>query len=76
MYIIKTLSKSKTDKNKKYYTYRMMESIRIGKKVKKRTLLNLGSDFDLPQERWAELSGRIDDILHQRESLFALEENL
>lgn len=76
MYIIKTLSKSKTDTHKKYYTFRLMESIRIGKKVKKRTLLNLGSDFDIEQERWAELAGRIDDILHQRKSLFELDSDI
>ena len=76
MYIIKTLSKSKTDTSKKYYTYRLMESIRIGKKVKKRTILNLGSDFDIEQDKWAELSGRIDDIIHQRKSLFDLDDEL
>ena len=76
MYIIKTLSKNKTDTSKKYYTYRLMESIRIGKKVKKRTLLNLGSDFNVEQEEWAQLAGRIDDILHQQKSLFELDSDI
>jgi hypothetical protein len=47
MHIIKTISKSKKDSSEKYYTYRLMESVRIGKKVKKITLLNLGSDFSV-----------------------------
>jgi len=76
MYIIRTLSKSQSDTKKRYYTYRLMESIRIGKKVKKRTLLNLGSDFAVAQDRWAQLASRIDDILHRRESLFALDDDL
>ncbi len=76
MYIIKTLSKSKKDSTQKYYTYRLMESIRVGKKVKKRTLLNLGSDFSVNQEQWATLSTRIDEIIKQRPSLFEIEEDL
>jgi len=76
MYIIRTLSKSQSDTRKRYYTYRLMESIRIGKKVKKRTLLNLGSDFAVAQDRWPQLASRIEDILHRRESLFALDDDL
>jgi len=76
MYIIRTLSKSQSDTKKRYYTYRLMESIRLGKKVKKRTLLNLGSDFAIEQNRWAQLASRIEDILHRRESLFALDDDL
>jgi len=76
MHIIRTLSKSTTDTKKKYYTYRLMESIRVGKKVKKRTVLNLGSDFAVEQDKWAQLASRIEDILYGRESLFALDEEL
>ena len=47
MYIIKTISKNKNNSTEKYYTYRMMESLRVGTKVKKITLLNLGSSFDI-----------------------------
>ena len=76
MYIIQTLSKSRTNSTKKYYTYRLVESVRIGKQVKRRTLLNLKSDFSVPKEQWSELSTRIDDILHKRQSLFELDEHL
>jgi len=76
MYIIKTVSKSKKNSNQKYYTYRMMESLRVGSKVKKITLLNLGSSFAVPQENWGVLAKRVDDIIHQRACLFALDDTL
>jgi transposase len=76
MYIIKTVSKSKKNTSKKYYTYRLMESVRIGKKIKKITLLNLGSTFDVEQKDWAELSARIHGIIHQTPSLFELDSTL
>ncbi len=76
MYIIKTVSKSKKDTNKKYYTYRLIESIRVGKKVKKITLLNLGTDFSLEQEHWATLSKRIDEIINQTPVLFEPDKEL
>ena len=73
MYIIKTISKSKKNASEKYFTYRLMESVRVGKKVKKITLLNLGSTFDVEQKEWAELSARINDIIHQTPTLFELD---
>ena len=76
MYIIKTVSKSKKDGTKKYYTFRLMESQRIGDKVKKITLLNLGSDFSVDQEHWANFSKRIDDIINKTPSLFEFDKDL
>ena len=76
MYIIKTVSKSKKDSSKKYYTYRLMESLRVGDKVKKITLLNLGSDFNIDQEHWANFSKRIDDIINKAPSLFEFDKDL
>ena len=76
MYIIKTISKNKKDSSEKYYTYRLVESIRIGKQVKRVTLLNLGSEFNVEQERWSDLSKRVDDILKQTPTLFELDKDL
>jgi len=53
-----------------------MESQRIGDKVKKITLLNLGSDFSIDQEHWANLSKRIEDIINKTPSLFELDKDL
>ena len=76
MYIIKTISKSKKNSSEKYYTYRLVESIRIGEKVKKITLLNLGSNFSVEEKDWKELSNRIEDILKQTPSLFEIDREL
>jgi alkylhydroperoxidase/carboxymuconolactone decarboxylase family protein YurZ len=76
MYIIKTVSKSKKNSSAKYYTYRLMESVRVGKKVKKITLLNLGSTFSVEQKNWVELSTRINEIINQTPNLFELDSKL
>jgi hypothetical protein len=76
MYIIKTVSKNKKNSSENYYTFRLVESIRIGKKVKRVTLLNLGSDFNVEQEHWSDFSKRIDDIIKQTPSLFELDKDL
>ena len=76
MYIIKTISKSKKDSTQNYYTFRLMESIRIGKKVKKKTILNLGSDFTLEQEYWSTLCKRIDEIIKQTPTLFIVDKEI
>jgi len=76
MYIIKTVSKSKKDTNKKYYTFRLVESQRIGNKVKRITLLNLGSDFSVEQKYWVDLTKRIEDIINKTPTLFKLDKDL
>ena len=76
MYIIKTTSKSKKNSALKYYTYRLVESIRVGTKVKRNTLLNLGSDFNLEQEYWSILSKRIDEIINHKPTLFEIDKDI
>ena len=76
MYIIKTTSKSKKDSKKKYYTFRLVQSLRVGKSSKKITLLNLGADFSVEQEHWADLSRRIEEIINKSPSLFPLNKKL
>lgn len=76
MYIRKTVSKSKKYQDQKYYTYRLVESVRIGKKVKQQTLLNLGADFSVDQSLWSDLSKRIEDIIKGRSSLFSLDKEI
>jgi len=76
MFIRRTLSKNKKYDEKKYYTYRLVESYRVGYKVRQRVLLNLGSDFSLDKERWSSLSVRIEDIVKNRETLFSVDEEI
>jgi len=62
-----------------YYTYRIVESVREGKKVKQKTLLNLGKYFDIEKQHWSALISRIDQLLqsnHPQQSLFDINEPL
>lgn len=61
---------------KQYFTYRLVESQRIGDKVKQRTLLNLGKDFSLPREQWPELSNCVGAIITGKQSLFPLPDEI
>src|SRR5271157_3598267 len=55
-----------------YFTHRLVEAVRVGMVVRQRTLLNLGTHFDLPQADWAALAARIDALLHGQASLLGL----
>ncbi len=72
MYIRQTTTRRKKDGGS-YSSYRLVDSTRIGSKVKQRTLLNLGADFSLPREQWGELTDRIECILHHQPSLLAVD---
>ena len=54
-----------------YFTHRLVESVRVGNAVRQRTLLNLGSHFDLPQTEWPILAARIEQLLHGQASLLS-----
>ena len=62
MYIRRTTIKSRQT-GEPYYTYRLVESIREGERVRQRTLLNLGRHFEVPREQWAALVQRIEHLV-------------
>ena len=62
MFIRRTLTRRTSGQD--YHSHRLVHSERDGAKVRQRTLLNLGSDFDLPKEEWPRLCRRIDEILN------------
>ena len=62
MFIRRTLTRRTGGQD--YHSYRLVHNERDGDKVRQRTLLNLGSDFDLPKEAWPELCRRIDESLN------------
>jgi hypothetical protein len=62
MYIRQTKTKTSTT-GENYTTFRIVDGVRDGTKVKQRTLLNLGKYFDLPSDLWGQLCGRINEIL-------------
>lgn len=75
MYIRRTSIKSRKDGGQ-YYTYRLVESQRIGKSVRQHTILNLGVDFSLPREQWPDLIRRIDEILSGQQSMLRVDRNI
>ena len=62
MFIRRAQTRNRTS-GEPYCTYRLVHSARVGSTVKQTTLLNLGSHFDLPQQQWAALAKRIEDLL-------------
>ena len=72
MFIRQTKTRS-SDAGEDYFTYRIVESRRVGRKVSQHTLLNLGSNFDLPKEEWPELCTRISELLQGEDALFEVD---
>jgi transposase len=72
VFIRQTKTRS-SDSGEDYFTYRIVESTRVGKKVSQHTLLNLGSNFDLQKEAWPELCTRISELLKSEEPLFEVD---
>ena len=70
MFIRRTQTRNRMS-GQAYYTHRLVQSIRIGKAVKQRTLLNLGSQFELNPAEWPMLAARIEQLLHGQGSLLA-----
>ena len=68
MYIRRTTIKSRQT-GEPYYTYRLVESIRVGKQVRQRTLLNLGRRFEVPREQWPALVQRIEHLVGGQQDL-------
>jgi len=73
MYIRQTTTRRKKG-GSSYQSYRLVDSTRVGSRVKQRTLLNLGADFSIPREQWKALTDRIESILHHQPSLFVVDE--
>jgi transposase len=75
MFIRKT---SHSDKNtqKAYHTFKLIESVRTERGPRQRMLLNLGTDFSLPEERWKELANRIEEIILGQDTLLSVSEEV
>ncbi len=67
------IRRTKTRKDHDFFTFRLVRSERIGKKVKQRTLLNLGSNFNVAPKHWSLLCYRIKQILSGQSSLLDYE---
>lgn len=62
MFIRRTKTRT-TASGEHYYSHRIVDTYRVGERVRQRTLLNLGSGFHVPREQWPALSQRIEQIL-------------
>ena len=72
MYIRRTTIKSRRT-GEPYYTYRLVESVRIDNQVRQRTLINLGRHFDVPRDQWIPLAQRIEELIVRQGSLLPVE---
>ncbi len=70
MFIRRVRTRTTAD-GSRYYSCRLVENYRVGKRVRQRTLLNLGSQFDFPREQWPELTQRIEQILVGQDDILA-----
>jgi transposase len=70
MFIRKTTHTDKKNK-KEYHTFKLIESVRTERGPRQRMLLNLGTNFSLPEERWKDLANRIEEIVTGQNALFA-----
>jgi hypothetical protein len=68
MFIRTTTTRNSTT-GETYMTHRLVESRRVGGKVRQITLLNLGRQFPLPKERWPQLCARIEQLLGGQQAL-------
>ena len=55
-----------------YITHRLVESRRVGGKVRQVTLLNLGRHFPLAKERWPDLCARLEQRLSGQQALMPM----
>jgi transposase len=62
MFIRRTTIKSR-ESGEPYYTYRLVESVRVAAGVRQHTVLNLGRNFEVPRAQWAPLAQRIEALL-------------
>lgn len=68
MFIRRTQTRNR-NAGEPYWTYRLVQTSRVGSSVKQTTLLNLGSHFDLPAQQWAALARHIEELLQGQQPL-------
>ena len=62
MFIRKVDHQNKKNRHK-YFTYKLVDSIRTERGPRQRVILNLGVDFNLPKEQWKDLANCIEEII-------------
>ena len=60
----------KNKKNhRKYRTYKLVDSVRTERGPRQTTVLNLGSDFNLPKKHWKQLANCIEEIITEQQNI-------
>lgn len=72
MFIRRTQTRQGTT-GESYYTYRLVETRRVGQQVRQVTLLNLGRAFSINTAHWPLLCARIEQLLSRQDRLIPLE---
>lgn len=75
MFIKKTLKNDRST-GKEYSSYYLVESYRTDRGPRQRTLLYMGSEIALPEEKHKLLAQRIEEIVTGQKSLFSYSENV
>jgi transposase len=75
MYIAKVFHTHKRT-GKEYYTFKLVESLRTERGPRQRMLLNLGTDFVVPEDQWKELANRIEEIVTGQSRFFPCPEDI
>jgi transposase len=74
MYIRKVAHTGKNGKT--YHTFKLIESVRTERGPRQRMLLNLGTDFSVPEEKWKDLANRIEEIVTGQRRFFPCAEDI
>lgn len=75
MYVRKVSHYNKSNRVE-YHTYKLVESVRTERGPRQRTLLNLGTDFNLPQGKWKAFANRVEEIITGQISLLDYPEEI
>ena len=72
MFIRRTKTRQ-TANGEAYYSHRLVRSERRDGRVSQRTLLNLGTHFDVAQSQWPTLCARLEQLLGEQDALLTIE---
>ena len=75
MFVCKVTHYNKKNR-REYYTFKLVESVRTERGPRQRDILNLGTDFNLPKEKWKEFANRVEEIITGQTSLLHYPEQI
>jgi len=68
MFVCKVSHYNKKNR-REYHTFKLVESVRTERGPRQRDILNLGTDFNLPKEKWKDFANRVEEIIAGQNSL-------